>query len=49
MILQHNERPALTLLAKNSIMNYYKTVNQKYKIETTEGLMAYIHDMLAAG
>lgn len=41
--------PSSELLAKNSIMNYYKTVNQKYKIETTEGLMAYIHDMLAAG
>ncbi len=41
--------PSSALLAKNRIMSYYKAVNQKYKIETTEGLMAYIHDMIAAG
>ena len=42
-------RSRVALLAKNRIMSYYKAVNQKYKIETTEGLMAYIHDMIAAG
>ncbi len=38
--------PSSELLSKERIMKYYVTVNQKYGIETRNGLMAYIHDML---
>ena len=41
--------PSSELLPKESIMKYYMAVNEKYKIGTTDGLMDYIHDMLAAG
>ena len=34
------------LLSKEHIMKYYMTVRQKYNIETENGLMDYIHDML---
>lgn len=38
--------PSSELLPKERMMQYYITVNQKYKIETEHGLMDYIHDML---
>ena len=38
--------PSSELLPKDRIMEYYITVNQKYGIETEDGLRAYIHDML---
>ena len=38
--------PSSELLSKEHIMKYYMTVRQKYNIETENGLMDYIHDML---
>lgn len=38
--------PSSELLQKERIMKYYVAVNQKYGIETENGLMDYIHDML---
>ena len=38
--------PSSELLSKERIMKYYVAVNQKYGIETRNGLMDYIHDML---
>lgn len=38
--------PSKELLAKDSIMKYYKSIDERYGIETEEGLMNYIHDML---
>ncbi len=38
--------PSSELLPKERIMKYYVAVNQKYGIETENGLMDYIHDML---
>ncbi|MBO6308766.1 MAG: hypothetical protein J6I76_09925 [Oribacterium sp.] len=34
------------LLSKERIMKYYIRINQKYDIDTDEGLRAYIHDMI---
>ncbi len=34
------------LLPKERIMKYYILINQKYGIDTEDGLRAYIHDML---
>ncbi|MCM1122191.1 MAG: DUF4065 domain-containing protein [Eubacterium sp.] len=38
--------PSSELLSKERIMRYYMMVKQKYRIETENGLMHYIHDML---
>lgn len=38
--------PSSEILAKEDIMKYYMEVNQKYSIETENGLMDYIRDML---
>ena len=38
--------PSSEILTKKSIMMYYETVNSKYGIETENGLMNYIYDML---
>lgn len=38
--------PSNELLSKDSIMKYYVTVNRRYGIETEDGLMAYIRDMI---
>lgn len=38
--------PSSEVLPKDSIKMYYETVNTKYGIETENGLMSYIHDML---
>lgn len=38
--------PSSELLTKDSIMKYYELVNQRYGIDTEEGLRAYIRDML---
>lgn len=38
--------PSSELLSKECIMKYYVAINQKYGIETRNGLMDYIHDML---
>lgn len=38
--------PSNELLPKEKIMQYYTEVNQKYGIDTEEGLRAYIRDML---
>lgn len=38
--------PSSELLPKKSIMSYYEAVNVKYGIETENGLMSYIYDML---
>ena len=38
--------PSSELLPKEHIMKYYIAVNQKYGIETQNGLMNYIHDIL---
>ena len=38
--------PSSELLPKKSIMRYYEAINVKYRIETENGLMNYIHDML---
>ncbi len=38
--------PSNELLTKDSIMMYYKSINQRYGIDTEEGLKTYIHDML---
>lgn len=38
--------PSSELLPKKRIMNYYIQVNQKYGIDTEDGLRAYIYDML---
>ena len=38
--------PSSEILTKKSIMMYYETVNMKYGIETENGLMNYIYDML---
>lgn len=38
--------PSSELLPKEHIMRYFAAVNQKYGIETENGLMNYIHDML---
>lgn len=39
--------PSSELLPKEQIMRYYMAVNQKYGIDTEEGLRTYIRDMLA--
>lgn len=39
--------PSSELLSKERIMKYYTAVNQKYKINTEEGLRTYIHDILS--
>ena len=38
--------PSNELLPKERIMRYYILVNQKYGIDTEDGLRTYIHDML---
>ena len=38
--------PSSELLPKERIMKYYILINQKYGIDTEDGLRAYIHDML---
>lgn len=38
--------PSSEFLSKERIMKYYVAINQKYGIETRNGLMDYIHDML---
>jgi len=38
--------PSSELLPKDSIMNYYISVRQKYDIDTEAGLKAYIKDMI---
>ncbi len=38
--------PSSELLPKDQIMKYYILVNQKYSIDTEDGLQTYIHDML---
>ncbi|MBD5508372.1 MAG: DUF4065 domain-containing protein [Lachnospiraceae bacterium] len=38
--------PSSEILTKKSIMRYYESVNMKYGIETENGLMNYIFDML---
>lgn len=37
---------SLELLLKERIMKYYILINQKYVIDTEDGLRTYIHDML---
>lgn len=39
--------PSSELLPKEHIMKYYAAVNQKYGIDTEDGLRTYIRDMLA--
>ncbi len=38
--------PSSEILPKERIMKYYMAVNQKYGIDTEDGLRTYIHDML---
>lgn len=38
--------PASELLPKGRIMRYYIAINQKYGIDTEDGLRTYIRDML---
>ena len=38
--------PSSELLSKERIMKYYVLINQKYGIDTEDGLLTYIHDML---
>ena len=38
--------PFSELLPKERIMKYYILINQKYGIDTEDGLRTYIHDML---
>ncbi|MBO5155502.1 MAG: DUF4065 domain-containing protein [Eubacterium sp.] len=38
--------PSSELLPKERIMKYYILINQKYSIDTEDGLRTYIHDML---
>ena len=38
--------PSNELLSKDQIMNYYIQTNNKYGIDTEDGLSRYIHDML---
>ena len=38
--------PSSELLLKERIMKYYILINQKYGIDTEDGLRTYIHDML---
>lgn len=38
--------PSSVLLPKERIMKYYILINQKYGIDTEDGLRTYIHDML---
>ena len=38
--------PSSELLPKERIMKYYILINQKYGIDTEDGLQIYIHDML---
>ena len=38
--------PSSELLPKERIMKYYVLINQKYGIDTEDGLRTYIHDML---
>ena len=38
--------PSSELLSKERIMKYYILINQKYGIDTEDGLQTYIHDML---
>lgn len=38
--------PSSEILPKERIMKYYIAVNQKYGIDTEDGLRTYIHDML---
>lgn len=38
--------PSSELITKDRIRKYYEKVNAKYRIETENGLMNYIHDML---
>lgn len=40
--------PSNELLTKDSIMKYYKAVNEKYDIASDDGIRDYIHDMLIA-
>lgn len=42
-----NSIPSSELLPKERIMEYYRLVNRKYRIDTEDGLRTYIHDMLA--
>ena len=41
-----NSIPSSELLPKERIMKYYILINQKYDIDTEDGLRTYIHDML---
>ena len=41
-----NGIPSSELLPKKRIMDYYILINQKYGIDTEDGLRAYIYDML---
>lgn len=38
--------PSSELLTKERIMKSYVLINQKYGIDTEDGLRTYIHDML---
>ena len=38
--------PSSELIPKDRIMRYYVAINQKYRIETEDGLKVYIHHML---
>lgn len=38
--------PSTELLTKDNIKKYYENINAKYGIETENGLMNYIHDMI---
>lgn len=38
--------PSSEVLPKERIMKYYTLINQKYGIDTEDGLQTYIHDML---
>lgn len=40
--------PSSELLPKECIMEYYITVNRKYGIESENGLMNYIHDIISS-
>ena len=40
--------PSNEILQKDRIMKYYIQVNQKYGIDTEDGLQAYIHDIIKA-
>ncbi len=38
--------PSSEILPKDRIMKYYTLINQRYGIDTEDGLKAYIHDMI---